>query len=390
LVAVAPGRRSGQKSKQEEASTPDTQVVKKRTLSDLKKETVLEIDHWITENSMSEGKRNLTAKELGHHIEATYQVKVLLSVCDDIKLLTFRQCTEADAKNVFKRLKFRYATVQAGDYAVKAGLATTLAHRELMLPLLDFWMSSKDFAVFYHDEVNMTVNLSQPKAWVKKGERPVDFRKKSGAGLGKLGCCLCFVLSFCFVEGVGVSAFLDATSRSILQRIKEKQRFDEGEISGAIVKRQQKRSKVNDEDEDDDEGAAIQSQSKKRRVAKSIVDEAKDTSEKFIKILENAIDDAQAKYPDKTPVFVVDGGGPHTVEPSTTIRCSAMSLEEIKEELRRSGKCDGIDSCTNTELRTRYINSNIALNQWTIAELTCLQKGALLLYLPLNHPGLNN
>ena len=105
--------------------------------------------------------------------------------------------------------------------------------------------------------------------------------------------------------------------------------------------------------------------------------------------MENAIDDAHAKYPDKTLVFVVDGGGPHTVEPSTTIRCSAMSLKEIKEELRRCGKWKDSESCTNAELRTRYINSNIALNQWTIAELTCLQKGALLLYLPLNHPALN-
>jgi hypothetical protein len=53
--------------------------------------------------------------------------------------------------------------------------------------------------------------------------------------------------------------------------------------------------------------------------------------------LRNAIRDAKKKYPDKTLVFVLDGGGSHTVEPSTTLRASAMSRAEMETELKAAG-----------------------------------------------------
>ena len=36
-----------------------------------------------------------------------------------------------------------------------------MAHREEMLPILDFLESNDKFVVLYHDEANITVNVSQ-------------------------------------------------------------------------------------------------------------------------------------------------------------------------------------------------------------------------------------
>ena len=60
-----------------------------------------------------------------------------------------------------------------------------MAHREEMLPVLDFLESDNKFVVLYHDEANITVNMSQARAWVKSGASHDDPRKKSGAGQGR-------------------------------------------------------------------------------------------------------------------------------------------------------------------------------------------------------------
>jgi hypothetical protein len=168
------------------------------------------------------------------------------------------------------------------------------------------------------------------------------------------------------------------------------QRFENGEISGAIVRRQQTRRKIEtdneDEDEDEDENGAKEKSIKKSR---SILDAPKDTHEKFIEVLRNGIADAKAKYPDKIIVVIADGGGPHTVEPSTTLRASAMSKKEMREELTRAGKMREEEKCNVNDLKRRYIDSNIVLNQWTVAELVCLELEAVMIFLPLNHPALN-
>lgn len=76
--------------------------------------------------------------------------------------------------------------VRPGDYAAKANLPSSKAHRKRVLPLLDFLEESTDFAVFYHDEANFTVNLTQGHAWMKVGEDHFDMRLKSGAGAGEI------------------------------------------------------------------------------------------------------------------------------------------------------------------------------------------------------------
>ena len=86
------------------------------------------------------------------------------------------QCSETTARSLFSELNFKYLRTRPGDYARKAALPTTMAHREEMLPILDFLESDDKFVVLYHDE---------PCAWVKSGASHDDPRKKSGAGLGK-------------------------------------------------------------------------------------------------------------------------------------------------------------------------------------------------------------
>ncbi len=85
-----------------------------------------------------------------------------------------------------EKVKFKFVVVQPGDYAVKAGLDSTIAHRNAMISILDFATEDPRFVVLYHDELNITVNIGQTRAWMKVGEVHVDVRKKSGAGLGKV------------------------------------------------------------------------------------------------------------------------------------------------------------------------------------------------------------
>jgi transposase len=195
---------------------------------------------------------------------------------------------------------------------------------------------------------------------------------------------------FIICSGIGVSAFLDTTARGILQRSVKLQRFEEGEISGTIVRRQQTRRKIQiDEDEDDNDEDEEYVEEKSLKRSRSILDAPKDTHEKFAEVLRNGITDAKAKYPDKIIVVVVDGGGPHTVEPSTTLRASAMSSKEMRDELIRINELGEKEKCTANDLKRRYLDSNILLNQWTVAELVSLELGAVLMFLPLNHPALN-
>ncbi len=191
-----------------------------------------------------------------------------------------------------------------------------------------------------------------------------------------------------------MSAFLDTTARGILQRPSKLQRFEKGEISGAIVRRQQTRRKIQIDDDEDDENEDEDDveddvEEKSLKKSRSILDAPKDTHDKFIEVLRNGIADAKAKYPDKIIVVVADGGGPHTVEPSTTLRASAVSKKEMREELTRAGKMRQEEKCNVNDLKRRYIDSNIVLNQWTVAELVCLELEAILMFLPLNHPALN-
>ena len=255
------------------------------------------------------------------------------------------------------------------------------------MPLTDFLEANPDFAVFYHDEANFNVNLAQLHAWQKMGGAHVDMRLKSGAGQGEIIFYIISWFHFLVWKGVGVSAFLDATDCSILLRYSSEKEGVRA-LSGAIVKRQQgkvKKSLEEDFEDADGDGGASQ----KTKSVDSVIGSAKDTSEKFLAILENAIDDAQRKYPKKTIVFVVDGGGPHTVEPSTTIRSSMMGMEELRTELIREKIMDNGEKLSMAALRTRYIDSGICYNQWTTAELLCFEKGVLILYLPLNHPAMN-
>ncbi len=91
-------------------------------------------------------------------------------------------------KKILELLKYKLSAVQPGDYTIKANLPSTLAHRMRVMPLIDFLEGHPDFVVFYHDEANFNVNLTQGYAWLKVGASHVDLRLKSGAGLG-----MCFL-----------------------------------------------------------------------------------------------------------------------------------------------------------------------------------------------------
>lgn len=102
----------------------------------------------------------------------------------------------------------KYKVVAVGEYIVKARLPTTQNHRKLFIPLIAVLQKRPDVVLLTHDESNMTVNLSQRKAYVVPGQEAVDERKKSGAGQGD-GCwrflCL-FQIVFCHRNrNIGVS-----------------------------------------------------------------------------------------------------------------------------------------------------------------------------------------
>jgi hypothetical protein len=112
---------------------------------------------------------------------------------------------------MLKSLKIEYVTVGVGEYVAKARFPSTRSHRKLFIPLVAALEQRKDVVLLTHDECNMTVNLSQPKAYCETGKPFVDLRKKSGVGQGEV-CVLYFSLSqlvvWCRNWNVSVSEFV--------------------------------------------------------------------------------------------------------------------------------------------------------------------------------------
>ncbi len=161
------------------------------------------------------------------------------------------------------------------------------------------------------------------------------------------------------------------------------------EISGAIVKRQQK-TKKDEDDGDGDVGSPRQKKKQKKEpeVARTPADAAKDTAEKFEYVLRHGILDAQAQNPGKVVVVLIDGGGPHTCEPFLSLRPSKMTSSGIEAELRVAGLWPS-SSPTAAQAKRIYTDSPIPRKQWTNAELIALELGAIVVYIPLNQPHLN-
>ena len=76
----------------------------------------------------------------------------------------FLQCSETTARSLMSELNFSYLRTPPGDYAHKVALPTTMAHREEMLPILDFLEGDDKSVVLYHDEANIIVDVSQARA----------------------------------------------------------------------------------------------------------------------------------------------------------------------------------------------------------------------------------
>ena len=192
-----------------------------------------------------------------------------------------------------------------------------------------------------------------------------------------------------------MSAFLNLNSNSILMKTESLEPGREPEISGAIVKRQQKK-KSDDGDagdgiDDEKEGESPREKKRKKeaKVPATPADGARDTAEKFEYILRHGIMDAQKQNPGKVIVAILDGGGPHTCEPFPTLRPGKSSDAEIKERLTDAGLWPKGEKPTARQAKTIYINSPIPRTQWTNAELIALELGAIVVYIPLNHPHLN-
>ncbi len=189
----------------------------------------------------------------------------------------------------------------------------------------------------------------------------------------------CAFFKSSFATGIGISGFLNLSDDSILMTTESLKR-GAPEISGAIVKRQQ-----------NDESASPR---RKRKPIKeperprTPADAAKDTAEKFEYILRKGIEDAKAQNPDKVVVVLVDGGGPHTTEPFVSLRPSKMTSEAMERELRAAGLWPKRDLSAK-EAKVLYTDSPIPRKQWTNAELIALELGAVVVYIPLNHPHLN-
>ena len=137
-----------------------------------------------------------------------------------------------------------------------------------------FWSDNK-FALLYHDEAKITVNVSHACAWVKSGashEGEIWFRLQY----------FFFFFAEAFGAGMEVFAFLDSTAMDILQRPEGSRRFEDGEISGAIVRRQQtKRALDFDEDSDEDE------EERQKKKSESFLDAPKDTADKVYRSHQN-------------------------------------------------------------------------------------------------------
>ncbi len=107
-----------------------------------------------------------------------------------------------------------------------------------------------------------------------------------------------------------MSAFLDLTSNSILMKT-DSLKSGKREISGAIVKRQQrKKEEVDDVNGSEDEGTPKKRRKKIDALPATPADAAKDTAEKFEYILRKGIEDAQKQNPKEVIVVLIDGGGP--------------------------------------------------------------------------------
>jgi hypothetical protein len=202
---------------------------------------------------------------------------------------------------------------------------------------------------------------------------------------------ICFACSnSSFATGIGISAFLDLTGNSILLKTKSLQKGPR-EISGAVVKRQQRKKEEGDDDEE--EAGTLKKKRKTKQEKVSVpatpADAAKDTAEKFEYILRRGIEDAQKQNPGKVVVVLVDGGGPHTVEPFLSLRPSNLGKKEIEAHLRDAGLWPKCEKVSAKEARRIYTDSPIPRSQWTNAELIALELGAILIYIPLNHPQLN-
>jgi hypothetical protein len=189
-----------------------------------------------------------------------------------------------------------------------------------------------------------------------------------------------------------MSAFLNLTSNSILMKTDSLE--GELDISGAIVKRQGKRVSGEDDDVEDD---CDETERKKKDTKKSKVplltpaDAPKDTAEKFEYILRKGIEDAKRQNPGKVVVVLVDGGGPHTTEPYVSLRPNKMTAADIEMEVRAAGLWSWTKKAPPSAAQAKrvYTDSPIPRKQWTNAELIALELGAVVVYIPLNHPHLN-
>jgi hypothetical protein len=85
---------------------------------------------------------------------------------------------------MLKSMGIKYMVVGVGEFVVKARLPSTRSHRKFFIPLVAALQKRADIVLLTHDESNMTVNLSQAKAYGEIGKPCLDERKKSGAGKG--------------------------------------------------------------------------------------------------------------------------------------------------------------------------------------------------------------
>jgi hypothetical protein len=196
-------------------------------------------------------------------------------------------------------------------------------------------------------------------------------------------CCFVFHSS----PGVGISAFLDMSNNSIL-RAEKPSASHSGPygMSGSIVKRKGKKKKA-DLMEEDNEVDEQDGEAEPSRSHRFLADQGMDDSGKFQSILRQAIRDAQAAHPGKIVVVIVDGGGPHTSEPVTSLRPSNMTASEIVCELQKAGLWS--NGMSVKDAKKNYTASPIPRSQWTTAELIALDEGAIVIFLPLAHPFLN-
>ncbi len=280
--------------------------------------------------------------------------------------------------------KVRYRNVRAGNYVLKAALPSSAAHRQRFIPLFEHLISRKDTVVLMHDETTINVNLSQPKAFLGDEQDATDKRQKGGKGAGTIQMFRTFYLKLVF-QGVGVSAFLDLKDEAILMAQNPGEHHAGGyRISGSIVKRKGNAKKgggdLDDEEEDGDDVGV-------RAGRPTLADQGMDDSPKFQFLLREAIRDAKTRHPGLTVVVVVDGGGPHTTEPATSLRPNNMSGDEITEELKRAGLW--VQGMNLKDAKRTYTTSPIPRSQWTNAELIALEEGAIVIFLPNAHPFLN-